>query len=226
MEEFKFNHSIILLIAASLVLLFSSPLVQCHVTSSSSPSPSPTPQPYESQSNNHNSGYVHSTHPKRRSNPTSNDEFNLLENINKICSVTADPKICVEAILPHVKGHVDPVLALQTEIKSFITLLGKANIVMKATLKHSTSSTTADCLRLCVDMYSTARMDLKQALQAIKSHDIGLLNSLLSGVITGIGTCDDTVSEAGEELPLDTNLVNTIHKLADNCMDISAVLLT
>lgn len=122
---------------------------------------------------------------------------------------------------------MDPVMALQTEIKTFVGIMGTGITGMKAALKHSSTGTsTADCLRLCLDMYDTARMDLKQALEAINSHDIGLLNSLLSGVITNIGTCDDALSESGEELPLDTKLVDTIHKLADNCMDISAVLLT
>ncbi|XP_062099840.1 uncharacterized protein LOC133805668 [Humulus lupulus] len=225
MEEFiKLNHGTILIITSSLVLLlFSSPLAQCHVASS--PSPSQAPQQSQSQ-NNHDQQYFHSTLPKRRPHHKSNDQVDLIASINKICSVTQDPKLCAESILPHVRGHVDPVMALQTEINIFIGTMGKGITEMKAALKHSsTGTTTADCLRLCLDMYSTARMDLKQALQAIKSHDIGLLNSLLSGVITNIGTCDDTVSESGEELPLDTDLVNTIHKLADNCMDISAVLL-
>jgi len=116
--------------------------------------------------------------------------------------------------------------ALQTEINTFLNLTEKAIAQLKASANNpSTSSSTVDNLKVCLDIYTSAKDDLNQALDAIASNDMGLLKSVLSGAITDLGTCDDTFAEGGDELPLNNDLVATMHKLANNCMDISAVLL-
>ncbi|PON72375.1 Pectinesterase inhibitor domain containing protein [Trema orientale] len=149
-----------------------------------------------------------------------------LSAVKKICGVTEDPDLCVDSILPNLKGAVDPVNALQSEINTFVSIASKAIEQIKISMDDpSTSSTASECLQVCLEIYGSAHANLKQAQDAISSHDMDLLKSVLSGAITDLGTCDDAFAESGEELPLDNDLVATMHKLANNCMDISAVLL-
>lgn len=99
-------------------------------------------------------------------------------------------------------------------------------VEIKASMDNpSTGSTVSECLKVCIDNYAAAYANLKQALDAISSHNMGLLSSVLSGVITELETCNDTFDESGETLPLDKGVVATLLKLATNCMDIAEVLL-
>lgn len=123
-------------------------------------------------------------------------------------------------------GQADPVAVLKTEIHAALNLTQRAVTVMKSMVEDaSTSSMMTECLKVCVESYGYAVDDLKQAMKAMNEHDMGLLKSVLSSVITEIGTCDDTFAETqGLELPLQEEVVGTMHKLADNCMDISTLL--
>ena len=155
----------------------------------------------------------------------SNDP-NQLSSLKKICDVTEDASLCANSVLPFLKGKVDPVNVLQTQIKTFVNITEKAIEQLKTSMEGSSKSGTAsDCLQVCLEIYDSAHSNLKQALDAISSHDMDLLKSVLSAAITDLGTCDDTFAESGEELPLDNDLVGTLHKLATIAMDISAVLL-
>lgn len=146
--------------------------------------------------------------------------------LKKICEVTENPGLCSDSIVAHVDGQVDPVSALKTEIQAALNLTVKATEQIKSLVhQESQSHMLKECLQVCVENYEVAQDDLKQALVALDSHDMGLLRSVLSSVITDIGTCDDTFAEApGVELPLKDELVETLHNLADNCMDISTLL--
>ncbi|KAF3436551.1 hypothetical protein FNV43_RR23643 [Rhamnella rubrinervis] len=175
--------------------------------------PAPAPAQNENNNENENEGGV-STLPFVRS------------AVKKICGVTENPALCSESIVPHMDGQVDPVSALKTEIQAALNLTVKATEQIKSLAQQeSQSHMLKECLQVCIENYEVAQEDLKQAMVALDSHDMGLLRSVLSSVITDIGTCDDTFAEAPAiELPLKDELVKTLHELADNCMDISSLL--
>ncbi|KAL5561025.1 hypothetical protein UlMin_030772 [Ulmus minor] len=156
-----------------------------------------------------------------RSNPHSGKAA-----LSKLCAYTENPKLCVSSILPRMNGvTVDPVFALEIEIKTFLVLIDKAIAELNKVDKDpSTSAKSRKCLDVCLEIYNSARDDLTDAHEAIAAHDMELLQSELSGSITDLGTCEDTFEEMGIELPLDKDLVKTLHELADNCMDISELL--
>ncbi|KAH7516962.1 pectinesterase inhibitor [Ziziphus jujuba] len=146
--------------------------------------------------------------------------------VKKICDVTENPDLCSNSIVPFMHGQADPVAVLKTEIHAALNITQRAVTVMKNMLEDATaSSMMSECLGVCVENYGYAVDDLKQAMKAMEAHDMGLLKSVLSSVITDIGTCDDAFAETqGLELPLQEEVVGTMHKLANNCMDISTLL--
>lgn len=252
----EFNFGILLIISFSSVLL-TSPLALCLQAPAPSPIPVsyiseapayipdaptsyisdvPASAPSPSLSPDFSPAPISSSSPAPDTSNTvefkvekPSDEIDPVDymEIKKICHATEHPVLCAKSILPYIKGAINPLSALQTEITTFLHLLDKALALLKAFDNDpSTSSSTSDCLKVCLDIYRSAQADLKQALDAIDTSDRALLKSMLSGAITDLGTCEDTFAESsGDELPLDNDLVSTLRMLATICMDIAAVLL-
>ncbi|KAJ6400949.1 hypothetical protein OIU84_016384 [Salix udensis] len=68
-------------------------------------------------------------------------------------------------------------------------------VATKLNKDPSSSAVVKDSLDTCLDSFDSGVSDLEDALQAIFSHDIGRLSTLLSATITYPDTCEEAFSE-------------------------------
>ncbi|KAM1058309.1 hypothetical protein EV2_032382 [Malus domestica] len=143
--------------------------------------------------------------------------------LEKICAKTDNPVLCSSTILPFEHGAADPISALQIEIKACLNRMQQALAQFKKL--GGLSASDMSTVQVCQEEYESAVDDLNGATDAIVAHDVGTIQTRLSGVITYLGTCDDAVAESpGFKLPFKDEDVVTLRKLASNCMAISTLL--
>ncbi|KAB2616354.1 hypothetical protein D8674_022942 [Pyrus ussuriensis x Pyrus communis] len=143
--------------------------------------------------------------------------------LNKLKSENALSQL-VYTILPFEHGAADPISALQIEIKACLNRMQQALAQFKKL--GGLSASDMSTVQVCQEEYESAVDDLNGATDAIVAHDVGTIQTRLSGVITYLGTCDDAVAESpGFKLPFKDEDVVTLRKLASNCMAISTLLL-
>ncbi|KAJ7973069.1 pectinesterase inhibitor-like [Quillaja saponaria] len=150
---------------------------------------------------------------------------NVDPTLLKICGVTDDPALCANSILPTIKaGPVDPVNVLETEIEACTNETTKVVAYIDTIVndpKYS-SPMARDALDACKETYSDIRDSLKDAKKAVDGHDVGTLSTMLSAVITDIGTCDDGFVEMEIPSPFELFDVRTkLDKLAGICLSMA-----
>ena len=150
---------------------------------------------------------------------------NVNPAVHKVCGITKDPVVCVTTIIPFLSREFDPASILVSEIQAAISFTNKT--IAKANelaTHHSTSNFESQCIEQCQENYDSALNNFQTALVAIKAHDAGRLNSVLSAAITDADTCNDGFSDAGIPGSLLGEANAYIHLLGAICLDISTLL--
>lgn len=157
-------------------------------------------------------------------NPLTTIKPGMLENpiVKKICESTGNPLLCFSSLgsmLP--QGPFDPVALMQNEIKA---CNDKAKMVLaqseKIAADPSTAPDVSESLGYCKENYDSALMNLEEAVKGIATRDVGLMNSMLSAVISDISTCEDTFSEISTSPNPMAEMGETVSNLASNCLAI------
>lgn len=150
---------------------------------------------------------------------------NVNPAVHKVCGITKDPVVCATTIIPFLSGEFEPASILVSEIQAAISFTNKT--IAKANelaTHHSTSNFESQCIEQCQENYDSALNNFQTALVAIKAHDAGRLNSVLSAAITDADTCNDGFSDAGIPRSLLGEANAYIHLLGAICLDISTLL--
>ncbi|KAK9282033.1 hypothetical protein L1049_004945 [Liquidambar formosana] len=145
--------------------------------------------------------------------------------IKKVCRATDHPSLCFSTITPYLGGKTNPASILKMEIKACANQT-KAALAMATKIANdpSTTSITAECLETCQENYSDAIDNLKSAVDAIATHDVGTMNSMLSAALTDFTTCEDGFAEMpGVKSPM-AKFDDTLTKLASNCLAIVSLI--
>ncbi|KAB2599316.1 vegetative cell wall protein gp1 [Pyrus ussuriensis x Pyrus communis] len=142
--------------------------------------------------------------------------------IQELCKNTDYPDLCILSLTPFQTPKVDPVSALGMTIKACtahaqMSLAAASKLVTMPNTARGTIAALSDCK----DLYSDALDGLQSAIDAIQSHDIGTINSMLSGVVTDAVTCGDGFE--GEQSPLG-DYDDKLRKMASNCLAIASLI--
>ncbi|XP_058077452.1 pectinesterase inhibitor-like [Magnolia sinica] len=147
--------------------------------------------------------------------------------IREICEHTKNPDVCISSISPYLPniGDVDATTILGLQIKACTNYTNVAISAVEQMVKDpKTPPLMMGCLKVCRESYGNALNDLQSAVKAIEAHDSGTLNSMLSAVLTDIGTCEDAFTERpGLKSPM-ASQDNMLSKLASNCLAIAALI--
>ncbi|KAB1213847.1 Pectinesterase inhibitor [Morella rubra] len=139
--------------------------------------------------------------------------------IKKICSKTDSPALCISSVSPFLTGKSDPVSVLQMAIKACTAHANSALAAASSLVK--TYKSLAPAIGDCKDSYRDVMDNLQNAKDAIPTHDIGTINSMLSAALSDFGTCDDGFT--GGTSPL-ANYDAKGTKLASICLAVASLI--
>ncbi|KAL4560163.1 hypothetical protein LXL04_032312 [Taraxacum kok-saghyz] len=114
----------------------------------------------------------------------SSSTFTNGDLIKKICQQTSDPSLCSNSF------HSDP-----RSVNASLTILGHISIKnaqksAKSIKKLIHSVSYSGNYTECISLYEDAISNLKKCKKALKAHDYGELNTLVSGAMTDASMCD------------------------------------
>ncbi|XP_043710601.1 pectinesterase inhibitor 10-like [Telopea speciosissima] len=184
-------------------------------SSASPPSPPPKPEP---------------TKPQQATPPTppvTNPSTNTVVDpkINKICQATDYPDLCLSSLKPYLYGKTDLITIMHDEIK---TCKDRAIAASAAAQKKSqdpkNNIDTISVAKDCKHSFRDALANIQEAEDAMKVHDIGTVNSMLSAALTDIGDCDDEISHNREVQQLLSRPDVTLKDLTGNCLAIASLI--
>ncbi|EPS72509.1 hypothetical protein M569_02251 [Genlisea aurea] len=124
------------------------------------------------------------------------DHAHVDSNLKNICSKTDSPAFCLSSVSSFVKGRATVDAALDASIRAGTSYAKYVGDQIK-TLGQKSRPEEASIYKDCSEFYQSAVDGFGEALKAHPAHDIGRMNSELSGVMTWISTCDDEFDEAG-----------------------------
>lgn len=138
----------------------------------------------------------------------------LSPEIKTICGKTDFPPLCESSVSPLLTPQLKP------DTTSVLILAIQASInATKAAMPTVEKVAGADCQEL----YDDAVSNLEDALNAIKSRDIGTVSIKISATMTDYVTCNDGFEEAGEPNPL-AGVADHLTKMVTNCLVISTLM--
>ncbi|XP_021852289.1 pectinesterase inhibitor 10 [Spinacia oleracea] len=146
----------------------------------------------------------------------------LFENpdVKKTCGSTDNPELCLSSLKQFLgQGNgdkkTDTFSLLEMQVKA--TLQATELALGLSGKKPAQSDNDKDTVKDCKEMYADAKDNLEKVLKAIKSKDIGTINSMLSATISDFGTCDDGAEESGGTSSL-VGYGSKLTKLVSNCL--------
>ena len=82
----------------------------------------------------------------------------------------------------------------------------------------STAPDVAEGINYCKENYDSVISNLDEAIDAMATHDVGKMNTMLSAVFSDVSTCQDTFSEVTTSPSPLTDMETPIKDLASNCL--------
>lgn len=161
--------------------------------SSDEDSPSPTASPSSAPSQSEDDGLPLLF-------PTDKPSSDGSPVLKKVCSSTDHPEECVSSVSLLKEGDSDPVAVLKTEMDALRQGFKKA--IAQATKLNNDPSVSEEvkgCLDTCLEIYDSGLYDLDDAAEAIASHDVDKLKTVLSATVSDIDTCEEAFEEEGLE---------------------------
>ncbi|XP_021646642.2 putative pectinesterase/pectinesterase inhibitor 26 [Hevea brasiliensis] len=146
--------------------------------------------------------------------------------LKKICDSTDHPTECLTSITPFQTGESDPVSVLKMEMQALRQGFKKA--IAKATEINDDPAVAIEvkgCLDTCLEIYDSGLYDLDDALEAINSHDIDRLKTVLSAAVSDIETCEEAFEEEGTGDSPMKEFDKELTTLASNNLAIASALL-
>ncbi|MCD7456649.1 hypothetical protein HAX54_032557 [Datura stramonium] len=155
---------------------------------------------------------------------TRNDESS--SSIKKICDNTDYPDLCIATVAPFIRGNVvvnvQNVLQVAMKASGQFAKLG-FGAVKRASESPATPPNTKKMLKTCLDSWDTVLYNYEKAIEALRIHDTGRMNAVLSAAITDISDCEDAFE--GVVSPL-TGYGQKMTKMTSNCLAIVSQLPT
>ena len=142
--------------------------------------------------------------------------------LKSICKDGENPELCAATIAPFMSnGPIDPVKALEVEIAASVNQTKKIAATIAQLLKdRNTPKAAKDALDVCRKSFDDVLDDLKDAVSAFGTKDVGRARTMLGAVITMESTCRDAFAETpGVECPFAADS-QTLYQLAGNCLAI------
>ncbi|XP_015087492.1 pectinesterase inhibitor 3-like [Solanum pennellii] len=143
--------------------------------------------------------------------------------IKKICDNTDYPDVCTTTVAPFMRGgiiNVQNVLQVAMKQSDAFAKLGFAAF-KRASESPITPPRTKKLLKTCLDSWDTVLYNYEEALEALRTHDSGRMNSMLSAAITDISDCQDAFE--GIITPM-SGYSDKMTKLTSNCLAIGSQL--
>ncbi|KAK4737586.1 hypothetical protein R3W88_001283 [Solanum pinnatisectum] len=143
--------------------------------------------------------------------------------IKKICDNTDYPDLCTTTIAPFMRGgiiNVQNVLQVAMKQSDAFAKLGFATF-KRASESPVTPPRTKKLLKTCLDSWDTVLYNYEEALEALRIHDSGRMNSMLSAAITDISDCEDAFE--GVITPM-SGYSDRMTKMTSNCLAIGSQL--
>ncbi|KAI4344791.1 hypothetical protein L6164_011980 [Bauhinia variegata] len=130
------------------------------------------------------------------------------------------PQICLTTISPYISNHgnLDVVVVLRMAIEACNKQINATIVLAKGQLESK--GIDADGLKICEDEYKDASDNLKNAMPAVKTRDIGTLQSMLSAVIADVTTCTDEMNGKKSALEAHDKMISN---MASNCLAIASL---
>ncbi|VFQ61033.1 unnamed protein product [Cuscuta campestris] len=138
-------------------------------------------------------------------------------SLKKICEATEDAKLCVSTISPLLKrrgGAATVQAVLEAGINASYELAKVGSAMAK---KLAMGPTGGSGVKDCQGSFDDALYNINQTIEALKSHDVGTMNSMLSAVVSDMSDCDSSL--AGNGSPL-TKLGDKLANVTSICLGI------
>ncbi|XP_042518621.1 putative pectinesterase/pectinesterase inhibitor 26 [Macadamia integrifolia] len=179
-----------------------------HISFSSPPQPKPEHNP--------------ATPPVRKKNPGTNIKIDPV--VNKICHATDYPHLCISSVTHYLHGKANLATIFEAEIRA---CRHKTRAVSALAIKKSqdpkVDPPTVSSLKDCKDSFSDVLENLQEAENAMKVHDIGTVNTMLSAAVSDVGDCDDWISNNQEVKQLMSRPDAILIDLISNCLAIASL---
>ncbi|TKY72502.1 pectinesterase protein [Spatholobus suberectus] len=147
--------------------------------------------------------------------------------VKQVCSHTDYPDACLATVAPFLGGgggrhhHFDVMHVLEAAIRacSFQT-----NFTLAVVAKHTAGSPEmAAALADCREQYGDALGNLKRALEAIPSRDLGTVTVMLSAVMADVSACESGFQDLKAASPMGQS-EGMVTITASNCLAIASMI--
>ena len=114
-------------------------------------------------------------------------------SLEQICMHTDYPDICLSTIKPLISNNFDMINVLEAAIK-VCSIQIKMTITKVA--KHAAHNPEiANAVAECRDQYNNAMENLKRAMDALSSRDLGTITVMVSDVMADVSTCESAFED-------------------------------
>ncbi|KAL1350907.1 hypothetical protein HN51_014880 [Arachis hypogaea] len=138
------------------------------------------------------------------------DDAKIKAQVDNFCNGVENPGLCAETIVPLVKGQLDPLKVLDTQMSA--TLNRTLEVVAEIAKLLKSQKKPVGALDVCKECYDSAVDTINESIELVKQYNVVDAYHRFGNVNSYSRTCDDTFAELEVTNPIPKEAVDDVRQ--------------